>query len=467
MKILLVAPHYEEIYKQFKSIATVYPPLGLAYLGAVLEKANHKVRIIDMPAENITTRDYHRVLEDFQPSIVGFYVLTPTTDYCHKLAEITKTKLNNVSVIFGGIHPTILPSEELRDEYVDIVVRGEGEENIIDLIDTLENKGDLRNVLGISYKKDGEVIHNPARPLIKNLDELPFPARHLLHGKYFFVEAKKQPLDVILSARGCPYRCIFCNRISGRSFRARSPTNVVDEMEYLVKTMGIREIHMIDDIFNLHLRRAKDICDEIIHRELEVTWALPSGIRANEKHFDEELAEKLHASGCWHVAFGIESGDQSILDGIKKDLKLEEVRRAVRLCRKAGIEEIWGFFILGLPEDTEKTVQKTIEFACELDLDVAKFHILTPYPGTEVYDMFENQKLIRTKDWPRYGIHVDPVYDLITISKDRLLELHRQAYRTFYFRRAILLKMIRRMIISPRRGWNMFRAGYSIARYSV
>jgi radical SAM superfamily enzyme YgiQ (UPF0313 family) len=466
MKILLVQPHYKEIYGKFKSVAIVYYSLGLAYIAAVLEKNGHNVKIVDMPVENITEEKYIKILEEFQPSVVGISVLSSIAKYSYKLASITRKTLKNVCIVFGGVHPTIMPDEALMNG-ADVVVRGEGENTMLNLVNSIEKKSRLENILGISYWLSGRIRHNPDAPLIKDLDELPYPARHLYSGNYYFIDAKRNPIDIMMTARGCPFRCNFCIRVWGKACRWRQPTKVVDEMEYLINERGTREIHVLDDIFNLDLKRAKMICDEIIKRKLDLTWALPSGIRLNANLIDEELAEKLHASGCWLVAMGIESGDQSILDITKKDLKLEEIKRAVKILKNAGIEELWGYFIIGLWGDNETTIQKTIDFACELDIDVAKFSTLTPYPGSEVYDILEKNGILLTKDWSRYGIHLEPVYKLPTVSSKRLYELHKEAYKKFYIRRKIVIKMAKRIFTEPRRGWESLKTGYLILKSSL
>jgi radical SAM superfamily enzyme YgiQ (UPF0313 family) len=323
----------------------------------------------------------------------------------------------------------------------------------------------LSKVKGISYKKNKKIIHNSERTLIENLDGIPYPARHLLKGRYYFIDAKKCPLDVMITSRGCPFRCIFCTRVWGRNYRMRSKMSVVDEMEFLVEERGVKEIHVIDDIFNLNIQRAKDICNEIIKRNLDMVWALPSGIRSNKALIDEELAKKLHYSNCWMLAFGIESGDQKILNIAKKDLKIEEVKRAVKICRDAGIEELWGFFLMGLPGETKESIEKTIDLACELDLDVAKFHILVPFPGSEVYEIYKKQNLIRTNDLSAFGIHLPPVFELPDISTKELLEANKKAYRKFYTKPRNLIKFIKRSIETPKRGIEIFKAGKIILKY--
>jgi len=417
-----------------------------------------------MTIENVDENKYVRILENFQPDVVGFSVLTPNFVYSTKLAGITKKTLGkNVKVIFGGVHPTLFPDNVLKDENTDVVVRGEGELTMLETVSCIKNN--LSKVKGISYKKNKKIIHNSERTLIENLDGIPYPARHLLKGRYYFIDAKKCPLDVMITSRGCPFRCIFCTRVWGRNYRMRSKMSVVDEMEFLVEERGVKEIHVIDDIFNLNIQRAKDICNEIIKRNLDMVWALPSGIRSNKALIDEELAKKLHYSNCWMLAFGIESGDQKILNIAKKDLKIEEVKRAVKICRDAGIEELWGFFLMGLPGETKESIEKTIDLACELDLDVAKFHILVPFPGSEVYEIYKKQNLIRTNDLSAFGIHLPPVFELPDISTKELLEANKKAYRKFYTKPRNLIKFIKRSIETPKRGIEMFKAGKIILKY--
>jgi radical SAM superfamily enzyme YgiQ (UPF0313 family) len=270
----------------------------------------------------------------------------------------------------------------------------------------------------------------------------------------------------MITSRGCPFKCTFCARID-KSYRVRSVTSVVDEMEFLREERDVKEIHVLDDIFNLDIKRAKAICDEIIRRRLDISWALPSGIRVNRKLIDEELARKLHKSGCWMVAFGIESGSQKILNRIHKNLTLNEVRRAVKICRDAGIEELWGFFLIGLPGETKGSIKQTIDFACELDLNVAKFLITVPFPGSELYTLYKNKGFLKTEDFSLYGIHLNPVIEFPELSAIELIEMKKLAYKRFYLTKCNLFKHIKQGIKSPTYMLKRFKAACLLLNYTL
>lgn len=458
MKVLLVKPHFKEIYGSLRSVATEYPPLGLMYIASYIENYGHDVKIIDMSAENMTEDGYVQTIEHFQPDVVGFTVTTPTSSYAHKLASITKNYLRKVHTIFGGPHPTAMPEEELRDNNLDFVVRGEGEVTMATLL--AKNCKDVDETRGISYKRDGKILHNPGQPYIDNLDSLPFPAYHLIDiSKYFFVDARKYPLAPLLTSRGCPYGCIYCTKnIFGRSFRARSAKNVVNEIEFLVKEYGVREIHIIDDSMSVLPKRVIEICNEIKKRKINVFLDCANGIRVDTVTL--ELFASMKDAGFYKVAFGIESGDQNILNNIKKGISLEQVKRAVNIAKNIGLE-VWGFFMVGLPGENKQTIEKTVNFAIQLDLDVAKFYVTTPMPGTELFELWSTKGYIKSYDWSNYSFYKKPVYDLPNLSAEDILGFHRYCFKKFYFRPRYILKRMKR-VSSAKSLVYTFKAGLGI-----
>ncbi len=465
MNVLLIKPPHKEIYKDFKSVATEYPPLGLAYIAAVLEKNGFAVKIVDMPVEGVIEDQLVMILKEFKPSVVGITATTPTIGYSTKLAALCKKELPDALVVMGGPHPTAVPGQVLADSNVDVVVRGEGEYSFLELAEAFKSGKKFSNIGGISYKDGKNAAHNESRPLIENLDELPFPARHLLPmKKYFYVDAKAWPMTTIFTSRGCPGMCLYCSAhiTFGRDFRARSAKNVVDEVELLVKD-GFREIHFLDDTFTLDMKRADEICDEIKRRGLKFLWCCPNGVRVNT--VDADLLKRMKEAGCYSLAFGFESGNQQILNNVRKGITLEQSRKAIEMAKAAGIET-WGFFMMGLPGETEQTVRDTINFAKELDPDIAKFHITIPLPGTELFELWKKEGVIKTEDWDKYGIHASEVAEIPSISSKRLKELNRQAYREFYIRPKYIFRYIRR-INSVKRLNNSIKGGFAIIKYAV
>lgn len=467
MKILFIKPHHKKIYKSFKCVATEYPPLGLVYIAAILEKNGYNVRIIDMSVEHMAEPELIKILKEFSPDLIGITATTATINYSFKLASICKKILPNSFMVFGGPHPTALPEESLSNKNIDVVVKAEGEYTFLELVKELEKpKPNFKKIKGIVFKNGKKFIRTGARAFIENLDELPFPARHLLPiKKYFYVDVKATPMTTMFTSRGCPRMCIYCSsrNIFGGRFRSRSAKNVVNEIEHVVDVYGIKELHFLDDTFTLDKKRVVEICKEIKKRKIDIFWCCPNGIRVNT--VDKELLVQMKKVGCYSLAFGIESGSQEILNKVKKGITLDQARNAFKLCKEVGIET-WGFFMLGLPGDNEKTIRKTIDFAKELDPDIAKFHITIPLPGTELFDMWKKQGIIKSEDWDDYGIHTSNVIELPNISMKRLKKLHKQAYKEFYLRPKYIFKYLKR-INSFTRLINSIKAGSTIIKYTI
>ena len=376
--------------------------------------------------------------------LVGITTTTPTFSKAVELTRIVRSNSKALTVL-GGIHVTVTPDESVRYDSVDYIVKGEGEATILELVSCLEEKGDLSSVDGLYYKNDGAVVKNKDRQLISNLDELPFPARHLFNKRdYTYPDALLRPAMPIITSRGCPAACTYCNSrsIFTRKFRVRSAQNILAEIEYLIKEFAVKEIHIWDDNFTTLKNRVFQIRDEIKKRKIKIKFAFPNGLRAD--YVDEEVLRALKDMGTYSIAFGVESGNQKVLDRINKNIKLEQIERAFRLAKKIGFET-WAFFMIGLPSETEDTIKDTIDFAIKLDPDVAKFHILKPFPGSEVYKEFLDNGLLLDNNFDHYGIHTPPVHRLATLTPEDLLNWDKKAYRSFYLRPSIIVKQLLRL----------------------
>lgn len=449
MKILLVNPSQYELYGGLH--APDHPPMGLAYIGAVLEESGHDVSIVDIDADGISEEDFKGLVRTSGIGMVGITTLTPSF---HKAVEIARLVKQNSSArtVLGGIHPTIMPESSLAPESVDFIIKGEGETTIVELVKCLEEGGYLSDVDGIGYKAGGEAIINRDRELISDLDTLPFPAMHLFKNtSYTYPDALYAPTLPVITSRGCPGSCTYCNtkNIFTKRFRARTAKNVVDEFERLIKVSGVREIHIWDDNFTTLKKRVFEIRDDVLRRNLKVKFAFPNGLRID--FIDKEVLKALKDMGTYSIAVGIESGSQRILDVIRKGITIEKIRERFRMIKEVGLES-WGFFMIGLPEETQSTIQETIKFAIELDPDIAKFHILKPFPGTEAFEQLSREGLITDRDFSLYGIHTKPVHRLSGLSEDDLLEWQNRAYRMFYLRPGKILSQITRMTT-----WNRFK----------
>jgi anaerobic magnesium-protoporphyrin IX monomethyl ester cyclase len=345
--------------------------------------------------------------------------------------------------VIGGSHVTALPDETMRNECFDFAVLGEGEATIVDLTETIEKGRDLSKVKGIAYRDHEKLVTTESRDLIEELDTIPFPARDLLPPLSEYrpspAACKRLPQATMMTSRGCPYRCAFCDRsVFGNFARTRTAKNVVDEMELLVTRYGAREIRFWDDIFNISQQRVLGICEQLLSRKLDVPW----NCLARAGHMNAQILKAMAKAGCWQVDYGIESGNQAILNGIMKGQTLDQVERVVKMTRKAGIA-VRGFFMLGLPGENESTMRDTIRFAKKLDLTSAVFHITTPFPGTQLFETAKESGELRSEvNYDEYmlGFSEDVPYVPKGLTAERIKEIQHNAYWQFYFRPSFLLK---------------------------
>lgn len=438
MKVLLINPKVNLPIEVRTS-----PPLGLAYLGAVSEERGDEARILDMEVEETPLT---QVLGEERPDLIGITANTIQIKAAWQVAQEIKAEID-LPIALGGPHPTVLPEESAQRPEVDIVVRGEGEVTWVDLCQKLEAGASFEEVEGISYRQNGKVVHNPDRPVIADVDRLPFPAHHLFQMERYTnlqptldtIEGKSFP---ILTSRGCPYRCTYCSQILPRVWRMRSPENVVAEWRWLVKDLGAKEIGVLDDSFNIDRMRVLAICDLLISEGLNhVPWIMINGIRANL--VDEELLGRMREAGCIRTAFGVESGNQEILDTvIDKRLTLDQIRAAFKAAQSVGMETI-GFFIIGLPGETEETIEETICFACELDPLVANFSMATPFPGTEMRETVLEKGRLLAQDWDDYAFFEDkPTFEMDGLPAEVVERKWREAYRRFYLRPSRIVRTL-------------------------
>ncbi len=403
-KVLLVCPASAiEVFSQTKIRVAIplIPYISLASLASGLLDDGHQVRILDQSVSPDPGADLAAAVGAFRPEIVGVTFTSFLYREAREIADRVKAICPEILTVAGGVHCSVLPGETLAETAFDMAVFGEGEETLREIAggaspDTID---------GLAYKDGTEIKINRPRPLLDDLDQLPFPAWQLYDLRRYRVpriNARRNPVGAIETSRGCPFGCVFCNKsVFGTRFRVKSPGRVVDEMEAMLEA-GFREIHIWEDGFATDLDHAKAVCDEIVARGLKFPWNVYNGIRIGR--LDGELFRKLRKAGCYRVSLGIESGCQEILDRVKKGIKLDQVREAVSLARSAGVETL-SFFLVGLPGETEETMRRTIEFARELDCDLNKVGIATPIPGTPMFEEYDRKGLILTRDWARYSFH--------------------------------------------------------------
>ncbi|GHV23904.1 B12-binding domain-containing radical SAM protein [Planctomycetales bacterium] len=438
---LLVNPGYSfDAESIWASISSVQPPLGIASLAATLEKNGFAVAIKDFQADSGGYEIDRAFLQNADYDYLGISATTPQTNAGEAIAALYKQFHPRAQVIFGGVHPTTMPDEVLTNSVADIVVRGEGE---LTLLEIAQGKP-LRDILGISYKTSiaggGGVIHNPDRPFIENLDDLPNPAYHLLPmSKYHPAVGsyKRLPAINVMSARGCPGVCTYCHRQMGKRVRSRSGRRVAEEVKYLHETYGINEISFYDDTFTANKDEVYSFIAALKEFNLDMTWCCFSRVDA----VDAPLLAAMAQAGCHQLMFGVESANKEVRKNIKKGISLERVKEAVRDTKNVGIE-VRVAFMLGNPGETRATIMETIRFANELDPDLVIYNMTTPYPGTEMFKWADDNGYLLTKDWRLYDLR-HPVMELPTISNQELSELYTYAYRKFYWRPRYLCKRLK------------------------
>jgi radical SAM superfamily enzyme YgiQ (UPF0313 family) len=324
----------------------------------------------------------------FDPDLVGFTAMTNNYRSVEELLPLLKQRLS-CPIVLGGPHATLFPKRLVANPHIDYVVYGEGEETMRELVSAFQEHGPrpplerLGQILGLCFEDHGQAICNPPRPLIEDLDALPFPARHLLDlSRYPLYTSSGEPMVTVLSSRGCPYRCSYCYKgILGRSYRQRSPDDVMAEIHHLMEAFDYRAFYFIDDLFTFDNARLEALTDCIIEEGLDIRWQCLARVDTVDRH----LLNKMYEAGCREIHYGVESGNPQILRELGKGITLDEVREATTWTTQVGILAK-GYFMLGLPGDTEETMEETIAFASELEIDQAMFSLTTPFPGTRLWD---------------------------------------------------------------------------------
>lgn len=452
MKGMFIRPSYDYVYSNFKfgSTKEVFPPLGYLYLASYLESNGHKVDIIDGEIDQLDDYQIINQVLKSNPDFVGIGCTTPEFNHNSDLLRKIKGISPHTIIITGGPHPSALPEVTLRENpHIDYLIRYEGEQTFLELLNTLEKNNDVKKIKGLTYRKNQTIMSNPDREVIPDIDALPFPARYLIDNKKYLhpITTKKGlvPSTSMQTSRGCPHQCVFCYRSKELSkVRFRSPSNVVDEIEEVVNRYGIRFIEFCDDTMTFPRKRILNICDEIIERKIDIQWFC----LARTDTLDRELLVKMKKAGMIQLSIGVESGNQKILDSNLKKTKLEQYRSAYKLLTSLGIETR-GSFILGLPYETPETLRDTINFAKSLDLTRAFFNIATPYPGSVLYDKAINEDGIRivTKDWKEYQRWGNAVIELQDVSRLDLIKLQKRAMLEFYLRPHIIWHHLKQIVM--------------------
>jgi radical SAM superfamily enzyme YgiQ (UPF0313 family) len=424
VQLILINPFLERYANNTnKSMMFSSPPLGLGYIASYLETKNYKIEIIDQGVENCTIEEICNRIQKNYCKCIGISLYISNYKHAMTLAKLIKDKIDNVTIVFGGPLASFIDKEIINFDYVDIVSRFEGEYVMEEILEYIYFNKPLDTIRGITFIQDGMLHQAERRELEKNIDKFPLPAWHLLDiHKYY------QP-GIIISGRGCPYECIFCSAksLSGGSYRRRSVENIMSEILLLYHKYKIREFIFADDSFTANRKHCIEICNEIIRNNLKITWT--AELRADS--FDDELAQIMFDAGCRFIQIGAESGDDNILREVKKNISLKDIENSVRIAVGKGIKVICSF-IIGHGNDTEQTINKTVNFAIKLkkinpELSKSKFAILTPIPGTCLFDDCEKNNIeLITKDFTKYNF-VKAVHNTKYLSHLEIDFLYQQA----------------------------------------
>jgi radical SAM superfamily enzyme YgiQ (UPF0313 family) len=467
VRCLLINPSYKASYGKAKVsiIDPVFPTVALLSLAAIAEKFGHEVAILDLSYVQYDWRLVEEKIKSFHPDIVAITGTTPLMNQIRDISVMVKRRFGGTRVIAGGVHVSALPKESLAESMLDMVIVGEGELTFADIL----NGTPPRDIPGIYYRAEtGEIRENPPRPFIANLDDLPLPAWHLFDARMYKNKisrllARRVPACMIEFSRGCIYKCDFCasKMTMALGYRKKSPERCAREVELLYRH-GWREFALTDDIFTSDVRWAKEVCRKIIDTGLDVAWSCTNGIRVESA--DDELFQLMRKAGCYRVSFGFETGNDEVLKAFGKGGKasLAQGVTAVDLARKAKID-VSGFFMLGLSPDTEASMRDTVHYSRKLSLDMLKFGIAVPFPGTKMFKDYCRKSLVKSFNWDDYIIYTSkplfthPNLDFSTVKK----------YMKLAYRKAILAnpKFIFRRIFHSIRSLELFWDIYYFFRF--
>lgn len=437
--LFLNPPWHKKSGNIWKSVSSCMPPFGLGILAALARENGFSAAIIDYNAEQTGLDRAREYLPSSAPKFIGITATTILIDSALGLAKMAKKKYPETKIIIGGVHATVMPKEVLACPEVDYVLIGEGENSLLELLAGKEPQ----IIRGIGFKNNGKIILNPPQSIIPDLNVFPIMAYDLLPmAKYYSAPGsyKREPSFGMITSRGCPGRCTFCNGdLFGAVIRFRSAEKIVEEIKFLQENYGIKDIVFYDDTFTSNRKRVKEFCSLIAENNLDLTWSCFSRVDT----VDLEILKEMKKAGCHQVMYGVESGDPQILNNLNKKISLREVEETVAATKKAGLA-VRLAFMLGNPGETEQTLKKTIKYAIDLDPDLVSFNITTPYPGTQMFAWAQDHNYLANKNWEDYNLS-KPVMTLPTVDSKKILHYYKKAHRQFYFRPSYIIKRLIKM----------------------
>jgi len=420
----------------------VWTPISMSLCAAVLEKEDIDCRLTDCIVEDVDIKSIQEKVAKFKPDLVVLNSATPSIASDLKVGKYLKEVVPGVRVAAIGIHPTAMPKESFDlAEGLDYIISGEPEYTVRDLAKALRENKPTDAIPGLIQKKEGRLVIGPVRPFIEDLDQLPFPAWHLIDKTKYQMPFLNRPFFLVATGRGCPYQCTFCadDAYYGKKLRLRSPKQIADELEWAWREHGVKDFLFWSESFTINRQFAKDVADEIYRRKLDVHWVCNSRV----DNVDQELLDKIKRAGCWMIGYGVESANQKILDSVKKGIKVSQTVEAVMMAKKAGLN-VTAHCVLGFPGETKETIRETIDFTKGLPLDFAQYYCAVPFPGSKFYDQALQAGWINSTDWMKFEQN-SSVLDMPQLSSIEVMELRNQAYREFYMRPRMVLKTLGRV----------------------
>ena len=422
MKFSFINPGPNEtLLKRERTMISASPPLGILYIASMLKSIGVEVSALDQADVGSSIEEVVDWVMKENPHILGISTLISSSLTAPKIAEEVKKKNPDVTIVFGNHHATFNAERILKKyPYVDLIVRGEGEQTCLELANCLREKRSLKGVLGVTFRHKGRIVSNPDRPLIRDVDSLPFPDRDLLnldyHNTTIGINVAPKKFTGFLSSRGCVFKCRFCccAKFARNLWRPRSVENILEEL-HLLASEGYKQLMFVDDNFTLNQKRAIKLCQRIRKEKIDMEWI--SEGRVDQCSYD--LLRGMVKAGCRMMYFGIESGSQKVLNYYDKRTTPEQSERAVAKARKAGVDIIVGSFIIGAPNETKKDIQKTLNFARRLNLDIPQVNILGAFPGNLIWDEFKEKGLLNEDEYWETGPPRDIYPDTVPLNEIR------------------------------------------------
>jgi anaerobic magnesium-protoporphyrin IX monomethyl ester cyclase len=455
----------EERYGKFAALGSTTPNLGLCYLGASARSNGFNVKIIDAPVQDLDVNQTVSLVKELNPKLIGVTAQTVSIIRASRLAKAIKETGINAPVIIGGAHVSALPVETMKEfPAFDIGVINEGELTILDILNTVGSPRDLEKISGLVFRESGDVFLTPPKCPIEDIDLLPYPAFDLLPDmiKYYRPASHsylRLPSAALVTSRGCNGTCTFCARpFIGERYRGHSAEYTLEMVDILVKKYGVRDIIFYDDNFLLDRKRVIAISEGLLKKDYKISWSC----LARNETISPDFCELIRRAGCWQIAFGIESGDQTILNNLKKRTTVEKNLKAIELTNKAGIHSR-GYFMIGCPGETVESMNKTMEFTVSSGLKDFHSTFCTPMPGSELFETTESYGTF-DRDWNKLGFW-EPAFIPKGLTSEQLISMHKKMFRVFYLRPKIILRYVVFGILNPGRIISYLKAGLAVLSY--